>query len=383
MYVPDKENFCPLPFSHAAILTDGAYQICCLHETPTEHRLNINKVPIDDWKKSNYVNEVKNSFLENQKHPGCNGCWTRESWGQSSLRHRTTNEYSLFKVDAGKIDAKFDKLITVEVQLGNLCNLTCLMCDEKSSSAILAENKKLKINIFEQKDFSWNDTAFDHLYEILKMEPKIINVRGGEPLYNKKLLELLEKLPEKICRKSVLHITTNATIWNDKWEHVIKKFKLVRFMFSLDATNELYEYIRFPGNWKIVETNIKQIIKLDNVKPLVHCVVQNLNVGNLFDIITWSQEQKLWLTFNQLTGPDYLSITNLPLTLKKQAIEHLEKCLLVPQLPLHLEQFICMCQQQLTQTLSEHDATAWEECTTYLDTRDQVRNNSHKKFLIY
>jgi molybdenum cofactor biosynthesis enzyme MoaA len=373
-----ESNFCPLPFAHTNISTDGTYQICCRHKTPQQHKLNIKEFPFTHWKNSDYVNEVTHSFLENQQHPGCSRCWDEELLGQKSYRGRIHNEYSIFK-----IDANHDQLTTIEVQLENLCNLTCLMCDEQSSSAILAENKKLKINAFQQTDFSWNDIAFDHLYQILKMEPKIINIRGGEPLYNKKLLGIIEKLPDYICKKSVLHITTNATVWNDKWAQAIKKFKLVRVMFSLDATKDLYEYIRYPGIWKTVETNINQIIKINNVKPLINCVVQNLNINRLSDIINLSLKQNLWLTLDQLTSPDYLSMTNLPLTLKKQAIDHLEECLSIPQLPLHLERFVRSCQQQLIQSLLIDNVSKWEECLRYLNTRDQMRNNSHKKFLIY
>ena len=94
-------------------------------------------------------------------------------------------------------------MITVEIQLGNLCNLTCLMCNENSSSAILSENIKLGINKVKQKNFTWNDISFDYLYEILLSGPKIVNIRGGEPLYNKKLLKLIEDLPEEICSTTI------------------------------------------------------------------------------------------------------------------------------------------------------------------------------------
>lgn len=379
MSTPNKTNFCPLPFAHATITTNGAYKICCDHRTPFKHTSNINQISFNDWKKSDYVNEVKNSFSNNQRHPGCEQCWAREDVGQLSYRQRITKEYSFFKTTT-----ESDQLVNVEIQLGNLCNLSCLMCGEFFSSAFLAENKRLGINVYEQEDFIWSETAFENLDEILKLQPKILNIRGGEPLYNKRLLDILEKIPEDACKKIMIHITTNATVWPDQWHRVLKKFKLVRFMFSVDAIGELYEYIRFPGNWAMVENNIKQIVKLDNVKAMLHCVVQNLNINNMYELIQWSLEQNIWLEVDQLLHPTYLGLTNLPHDFKTQTLQQLEKCLSMPGLPNHLEKFIQNCQLQLEKALlSPENTELWKTCVDNLTLRDQIRNNSHRKFLNY
>jgi len=370
--------FCPFPFSHTNISTTGSYQICCLHQTPKDHVININEYPISFWNNSQYVNDVKNSFLQEKKHPGCSECWQNETKGAQSFRQRVLQEHSIFKIDKNT-----NKLTTLEIQLGNLCNLTCLMCDEESSSAILSENIRLGVNIYPQKKFSWNDKSFDHLYDILSSGLKMVSIRGGETLYNKKLLTLMQTLPEEICANIVLHITTNATIWNKEWETVIKKFKLVRFMFSIDATDKLYEYIRFPSTWKNVESNIKEISKLKNVKPMVHCVVQNLNIGKMLDLIIWCQQEKIYLECYSLVQPYYLTIYNLPTELKKQAIEHVNQCLVRDNLYKDLVQFFINCRQQLTNSLTNFDQNKWQDFLTYITPRDQIRGNSHKEFLIY
>jgi molybdenum cofactor biosynthesis enzyme MoaA len=299
--------------------------------------------------------------------------------GQQSHRQRILKEYTFFKVTA-----KTKNSISVQINLGNLCNLSCLMCDEKYSSVILSENKKLGINVYEQKDFSWSDRSFEHLQQIFEYQPKILTIIGGEPLYIKQFLDILEKMPEDFFKKTMLHITTNATVWNDRWARVIQRFKLARITFSLDATKDLYEYIRFPASWDQITGNIQQITKLKNVKTTVHCVVQNLNIGKLFDIIEWCMTHNLWLTLSQLSRPNYLSLTNLPVQLKNQAIDELDRCLTIPDLPAHTEKFIRSCQTQLIRSLLEDfDQALWTQCVTYLETRDQLRHNSHKNFLIY
>ena len=380
MPISEQINFCPLPFAHTMLDTTGTYQICCQHTTPLPHQLNIREARLDQWKKSAYVEEVKRSFINNQQHPGCNNCWQTESLEQTSYRQLVANDYiSIFKVNHNT-----DHLVDVELQLGNLCNLTCLMCNESASSAILAENKRLGVNRHDQSEFVWGDSTFDNLKHLLDLEPNTLTIRGGEPLYNKLLLNLLEQLPEQVCRKMMLHITTNATVWNDRWANTIKKFKLVRFMFSLDATKDLFEYIRFPGQWALVENNVKHISKINNVKPLIHCTVQNLNIGRIGDIIRWSMEQNIWLNFFQLIDPPHFYITVLPLSHKARVLEHLDDCLAIPQLPAHLENFISSCRSQIIESLStQQDHVLWQQCLDYLEPRDTLRGNSHRTVFTY
>lgn len=375
----DNNNFCALPFAHTLINVQGTYQICCRHPTPKEHAININHAPLEQWKKSKYYLQVKDSFLKNEKHPGCKNCWDLESLGQQSMRKRTSKDFQIMKVNK-----QSDRLYHLEIQLGNLCNLSCLMCSEMYSSAISAENKKLGIKILEQKDLTWTGTAFINLNKILTLHPRIISIAGGEPLYSKQLLTLLHDLPVSFCKRTVLNINTNATVWHDHWEQVMQKFKLVRFTFSLDGTMGLYEYIRYPSSWNTVMHNIQQIVKMHNVKSQVNCVVQNLNICYLSDIIKWCRDNNIWITLSQLSNPSFLRLTNLPPSLKTQAITNLEKCQTFDNLSAHTAEFVKSCQTQLLESQQIHDSGAdWEKCVSYLNMRDQVRNNSHKKFLTY
>jgi microcystin-dependent protein len=186
------------------------------------------------------------------------------------------------------------------------------MCSEIFSSAILAENIKLKNNKHDQDDFKWSEVAFENLQDIISTGPKVLTVIGGEPFYNKKFLELLESLPAEACRQTLLHIVTNCTQWNNRWADALKKFKLVRMMFSVDGTESLYEYIRYPAVWETTNSNIDQIVTGANIKPLVNTTVQNLNIGSIGSIIQWSKKKNLYLQLVQLVQPSWLTVTNLP-----------------------------------------------------------------------
>lgn len=375
------DNFCPLPFGHTAISTNGNFGICCTHYPPSDQLVNINHHDYKTWADSLYVKEIQDSFKQGIKHPGCKQCWNLEAVGQQSMRQQVSTEYKILKIVE---PTPAVSPVSVEIQLGNLCNLKCLMCCEQDSSAILQENQRLGINLSNQQDYDWGDDAFKNLNSLLSTKPKVINIRGGEPFYNKNLLKLVTDLSDRgICTDTMLHITTNATVINSQWCQVLEKFRLVRLMVSVDATDELYEYMRFPAKWNTVAKNIKSLQKYKNFNVVLNAVVQNLNVSKIGSLVNWAKEQNLHLRLAPLVGQKHLAITNLPHQLKQQAISHLED-ILCNNCPKNLVPFLKTCHQQLIQALADKfDENAWAEFQLNIDMRDRIRKNSHRDFLSY
>ena len=367
------KNFCALPFHHLDIKTNGDYNVCCFHQVPAKSVQNINHSAHISWFESEYLNEVRDSFTKDQRHPGCHQCWQREDAGFISLRQRNEKEYRILGINVNDPAIK-----NVEIDLGNLCNLKCLMCNESSSSSILAENKRLKINQIEQSDLTWSDNAFENLQKILDQRPQIVNIRGGEPFYNKKLLEIVQNITEDCARSMVLHITTNATVWSEKWKQALSKFRLVRIMLSLDAVGDLYEYIRYPADWTTVEKNISEMSLMPNFKLLVHCVGQNLNISQIGDLISWCSQRKLYLEFENIVSPSYLCIENLPDYQKQQAISNLMN-LDRETYPIHISDFIGSSINKLSS--NGFDAKKWDEFVSNISMRDQIRGNDYRDFI--
>jgi MoaA/NifB/PqqE/SkfB family radical SAM enzyme len=366
-------SYCPLPFNHTAISTQGYYDICCEHPTPKQHLFHLNDGDFDAWQKTKYCQEVKQSFIENQKHAGCSACWKKEQQGRTSYRQRILKEYKIL----GATEPPQEKLLNIDIAVGNLCNLSCLMCDETSSSKILSENVRLKINQHTQNDFKWDSENFVALSKNLKLKPKVMSLRGGEPLYNKKIFELLQSLDAEHVRDTVLHITTNATVWDQHWADVLSKFRLVRMMFSVDAVGALYNYIRYPGDFCSTELNIKHIITNKNIKPLVHATVQNLNILYLDELIQWCKDIGTHLVLDSINNPNYLHFTNLTPELKSKSIDRLEN--LIKICPDHLinevNNYIAVLEN------SHYDANLWQDFVFHISRRDQIRGNSFREFL--
>lgn len=372
------DNFCPLPFAHTTISTGGTYHVCCYHPTPLNHRYNINQHVYEEWNNSSYLKEVRNSIANNERHPGCRSCWKTEDLGQESARIRIQSEYQILKVTEPKDQTEYP--VNIEIELGNLCNLKCLMCNEHNSSAILAENIQLGVNKLQQKDFKWYPEGFKNLQNLLSRSPKVINIRGGETFYNKDLLKLIEEMPEKVCKSTLLHITTNATIWSPRWAKALEKFRTVRIMASIDAVGDLYEYIRFPASWSQVESNVLEMSKISNIKLLVHCTVQNLNIANLRELINWTEKNSLYLSLYQLISPNFLHISNMPKAQRELAITSLEQTLTeFPELSDRIRLFLQNCCNQLRD--DEDNQLLWDAFQKYILPRDSIRNNTYTKFL--
>jgi organic radical activating enzyme len=367
--------YCPLPFNHTTISTDGYYNVCCINSTPAEHQFHLNDGDFNNWQKNSYCQEVKQYFADQRQHPGCSTCWDAEASGLTSYRQRILKEYKIL----GSVEYQ-EQLLNIEISVGNLCNLSCVMCTEKNSSLLLAENLKLKINKHNQQDFKWNEENFVNLYRNLKLKPRLINLRGGEPFYNKKIFEILDSFDPEDTKNTVIHITTNGTVWNNEWAKVLSKFKLVRLMFSVDAVGDLYNYIRYPGNFKVVENNIKNIVQHKNIKPLIHATLQNLNILYIDKLIQWADNLEIYLELEAITGPDYLRFTNLPQHLKLTAIDSL-KDLLTWSLAPQIRTEILGCLQLLEQSVDVDNTELWNKFVSSISMRDDLRGNSYKYFL--
>lgn len=367
-----------MPFNHVNIATNGDYQVCCIHPVPAEHRKNINHVSLDEWLQNPYLNEVRSAFSQDQPHPGCQSCWQQEAAGTQSLRQVQAKEYMIIGAKPQQ-----SKVLNVEAAVGNLCNLSCVMCNEHNSSAILAENRQLGIAIADQRDFSWSESAFENLQHMLNCGPRVVNLRGGEPMYNKRILELIENFSSDRLNNTLLHLTTNATTWTVQWQQALSKFKAVRMMLSVDAVGDLAEYIRYPVKFAQVEHNIKQIIKCNNIKPVIHATVQNLNIMRIGELIAWGKHMNIPLMLSMLVQPDHLEITNLPPVLKQQAVEHLSH-VLSQDLDADTQSEITAYKTALETSLQQpFDQRRWQRFVDNVSVRDAVRGNTHRNFLKY
>ena len=193
----------------------------------------------------------------------------------------------------------------IDISISNKCNLACRMCNTGSSHQLNEDVNKLRKNnkllLFEEVSDnglgSLNlplDVKNNHLIQWIYHNTdkiKILKASGGEPLYDRNILNLLRKYVKDGNSKSTeLQFHTNAMLITDKIIKLMDEFKLQRHSFSIDGVDKTYNYIRHKANFSILEKNIKNWFnKSNNIYAVnINLVLSALNIGNVVEFLEWT-----------------------------------------------------------------------------------------------
>lgn len=394
----NKSNFCIRPFNSTLLTTNGELRVCCeinpkltkfknFKENNGKTEYNIKKDTVKQWWDSDYVKYVRKSFLENKKLDECAQCWKREEQGLASLRKETNYQYKAIFQNKYERNLKLigkDSLSypeDVEIQITNLCNLKCQMCTGSSSSRLLIENNALGYENLNQKDYDLSNKDYEKIKELTKHDLTLLNLRGGEPLMNKRVINLLSDLVSaNKAKQTSLHITTNGTMCDSNILSILKNFKRVRLMFSIEGTERHNEYIRYPSSWNVIKNNIDKFKDLSNTYIYINTVVQNLNVLYIDQLIKYSHKNNFHIKLSRLYEPDYLDMLNLPKKILQQAYDRLKK---IPEAELthtdDVKEIIFLIKERLDNySLDEKQYTQF---TDMIKKRDQYRKVHIKDYM--
>lgn len=240
--------------------------------------------PVDgfDFATSPHLTELRKQFALGQKPSACDRCWQAEALGSKSRRQSAIEFFKVTNADQTVVLESIDHSATWA------CNSACIICSPQFSSMWATELgfKKLKLTKI-GKSFQKKNNFFDMLdYSNIKK----IHFNGGEPMINTDQVKLLEQID---LSSAFISYNTNGTVYPgqqiiDLWE----KTKLVKLFFSIDATDQAFEYIRYPGKWQQVADNMiamKQNLP-NNVMFGFNIAVGSHNVFELPDIYNWFQK---------------------------------------------------------------------------------------------
>ena len=239
-----------------------------------------------DFKNNSYLSNLREAFDNDENPKECQACWKVEELGHKSRRE------SAIEYHNNILDTSID-LESLDLNITWACNLACIMCGPSCSSSWAKElklNKSKRIAIgsdSQKKNDIINNTTLDKI--------KKVHFNGGEPLSNVDHIQFLEKLnSQRPLHNIFLSYNTNGTFYpSDDTIKMWEQADLVKVFFSIDATNEAFNYIRYPANWESVEKNI---LDMKNNLPSNVMFGINATVGcyNLFEIA----DVKLWFDKN-------------------------------------------------------------------------------------
>ena len=344
-----------------------------------QKNFNIKDTDIETYWHSDYVKYLRNSFLNDQRPKECVSCWKKEDSGVSSHRTRSNKEHkAIFKNKyekhlqlINKYDLPFPE--DIEMCITNLCNLKCQMCSGQYSSKLLVENNALGYENLKQKDYDFEKEDYDKLKEMLEHDLSHLNLIGGEPLFNKNVINLLEELVIRDKAKKIkLQITTNGTQCSTHMLNILKNFSHIRLMISMEGVERYNEYMRFPSDWQQVSSNISQFAGLPNTYIYINSVVQNLNVLYINRLIEYAFANKFYIKLEPIAKPNYLDMLNLPKHLLEKTHKNLtsineEKFTHVE----NLQGVIDLIKSRIDDY--ELDQSKWQQFVSMIKSRDNYR----------
>ena len=331
----NASKVCVVPWTNFVLGPDANFAICCemvpsdIPTKVTTHQ-RLNRIHLTDPK----VLRIKGQMLAGKEPTECNNCFSREQKGSRSARHYYNEKFFLYH-DVFAFDDS--PLTFLELRLGNLCQLECVMCNptrseklDKLFSQLNGDGKSYgSFLAIKPISASWLDSEvlLDKLFELCK-EVKVIYFNGGEPLLVKMHDQILNRLIEQDLAKDVkLAYSTNGLLLTKSHIDVWKKFKQVNVPISVDDIGERNRFIRYPTSWgKMVEClNLAKSSDAPHVNFSIWSTINILNFYYIDEIEGFFKEN---YQFNhQIRGiqePRFLSPINIPQSIKEKIVNRLK-----------------------------------------------------------
>ena len=331
-------KFCVLPWISLETSPIGTVRPCCLAEDEivdtTGNKYSLLTTNLDEIHNSDYMQKLRQEFINGEKPDTCRKCWNEERSGRTSKRMHTLNRLEHIVTDTEwTVDAK--PLVFIDFKLGNICNLKCRICGSWSSSTFAAEEVK-----FEGKDSfhyqmlkngQWPRRNQKFWTEIDKLMEQVryLEFTGGEPFMIQEHFDLLQRMVDKgIAHNVEIHYNTNGTQFPDHAEEIWKHFKLIEIAFSIDDVGERFEYQRANAVWNEVNTNMDRFEAMrdqnTNIQLQVCSTVNVFNVMYLEGLANWIDTRSFdFVYWNMLHEARYHSVGTLPESAKAVAIQNL------------------------------------------------------------
>lgn len=235
--------------------------------------------------------ELRKRSEKNEYISECEKCYYEEKQGKKSLRQQFNEEYSSDIVELQYLEIGFD----------NICNLACDGCWEEFSSKWAEIKNPLqsnKINVISTKNFE----------NIPNTITKVLFL-GGEPLMTNRHNKFLSTLeyPQHI---SVIYNTNGTFLFKNTDIELLKKFKSIEIIVSIDAVGELNNKVRSGSNWEDILLFLEQLKKLD-FNFSINSVLHLNNWYGFADLSKFISDNNYSWTVNILTYPKHLDIINL------------------------------------------------------------------------
>jgi sulfatase maturation enzyme AslB (radical SAM superfamily) len=365
------KKFCTLPWLNLNTNPNGNVKLCCsiamdhFVADDTDRPFNLGHDDIETIWNSYYMQNVRNLHRQNNGSKDCHDCYSIEKvsghsprkgqnilWINRKTKDSELNDH-LINVSNEELYSQVGMLpVSLELRLGNQCNLKCVTCWGMSSSLIQDERKEMlhsglllknnlgwihnkwqeEVDMVDKADVTeWYETeTFYNNFK--KMAPKLrrLYTTGGEPTLIKANYRMLEELVAAGNTDCRIEFTSNMTTMNPKFYENLSKFENVEIQMSIDGVEEIGEYIRYGTEWEKVKENVYKVANMASTRPnwriVCYTVLQALNYQYLTgiweflsDVAFESAKPIDWWPIT-LNHPPYLGLSVIPLEERQRAL---------------------------------------------------------------
>jgi len=230
--------------------------------------------------------------LQLQKTPDvCIRCYESEKINNTSIRLNAIDRHKILK----KI--REDYLI-IGGTIDNYCNSACLTCSPHLSTKI---SKLLETNTVNNNYHFYKQLPHDRIIEL--------DINGGEPTYSKNYRHLLDNLPQNV---KIIRINTNGSKYFSKVEELLQRNIKVIITLSLDGTEEVHNFVRWPIKWETYKATIEKYLNLkdcySNLSLDFWTTLSALNLKDFQNILNYANLCGIPHQYGLLKTPDVLNI---------------------------------------------------------------------------
>jgi len=245
----NSTHFCSVPWNHIKVEADGSIKTCVHGEVILG---NLASDSLHNIFTNDKIIKIRNNLFNDRPDYNCQSCVSHEnSKDYKYLRNLYNPMFQNIDIDYSD-DTMFE-LSGIDLHWSSICNLKCITCWAKQSSAIAQENGEPILHTTDEQAEKIINLIIDNQYNL-----KEIYLSGGEPTLIKHNIKLLQKLDKSI--NCIIRINTNMMFeQNNKVISELLKFKNVLVTISADSLNDQFNYIRRKADWNTFIRNLSYL----------------------------------------------------------------------------------------------------------------------------
>jgi len=275
----------------------------------------------------------RQQMLNGERNSSCEkNCYPAEDRGEVSTR-MLENDNSFHDL--------YTTPKTLDITLGSDCNMACSYCCKEYSSAWQRDlkthgpyvvdqfleperysftTKDQIVSRLSQSQILSSDSVKLLLDEIGSLRPERAIITGGEPMLNKYLLDIVEKLTHVPDVKIFSGLGVNSS----RLSNIIKslnQFPNVRLCISGENMGDLHEFNRNGSSWETWNQNLQTLLDL-NARVSIHSSISNLTIFGFADFYK-KFNRLIPIEIDVVHSPNFMSMTNIDHASKNNIIEQL------------------------------------------------------------